>query len=85
MQTELPNELNKAKASIRKAFLAGRELTTYTGNLCGHTVDFRKIVSVLRAEGMNIVGTWCKGKDGRRYKSYKLETATGRLENDPQK
>lgn len=78
---ELPTDLQTARKRIRKAFLDGRELTTYTGNLCGHTVDFRKIVSVLRASGMNIVSSWRKGNDGRRYKAYRLETATGQLEN----
>lgn len=73
--------LQTAKERIRKAFLNGLVLTTYTGNLCGHTVDFRKIVSVLRASGMNIVSTWRKGNDGRKYKVYRLETATGHLEN----
>ena len=63
--------LNTAKALIRAAFERGEVLTTYTGNQIGHTVDFRKIVSVLIDEGMNIE-SWWNEQDGRRWKSYRL-------------
>ncbi len=63
--------LNTAKARIRAAFERGEVLTTYTGNRTGHTVDFRKIVSMLRREGLNIVSEWNEG-NGKRWKSYRL-------------
>lgn len=66
-------QLQKSTGRLRLAFLAGMELTTYSGNRLGGTVDFRKIVSNLRKEGLNIVGTWRQGADGRRFKTYKIE------------
>lgn len=67
----METNLNTAKALIRAAFERGEVLTTYTGNQIGHTVDFRKIVSVLIDEGMNIE-SWWNEQDGRRWKSYRL-------------
>lgn len=72
--SKLPEALEGAKMRIKQAFIAGRKLTTYTGNQIGHTVDFRKIVSTLRGEGMNIVSSWEQNeKDHRRFKAYWLE------------
>lgn len=72
--SELPEALDGAKRRIRQAFMAGRKLTTYTGNMIGNTVDFRKVVSSLRGEGMNIVDSWERNEtDNRRYKSYWLD------------
>lgn len=64
------NPLSTAKALIKAAFERGEKLTTYTGNKVGHTVDFRKIVSVLRDEGFAISDSWETASDGRRFKVY---------------
>ena len=77
--SELPEALDGAKRRIQQAFIAGRKLTTYTGNKIGRTVDFRKIVSTLRGEGMNIVDSWERNEtDNRRFKVYRLERNTDR-------
>lgn len=77
--SELPQALDGAKRRIKQAFIAGRKLTTYTGNKIGHTVDFRKIVSTLRGEGMNIVDRWERNEtDNRRFKVYRLERNTNK-------
>lgn len=44
------------KLLIRQAFERGERLTTFTGNQIGHTVDFRKVVSELRDEGISDKG-----------------------------
>lgn len=67
---------SEIKQTIREAFRRGEELTTLTGNIIGHTVDFRKIVSDLRAEGMNIVDYW-KQDNGKRFKVYFLRKRNG--------
>lgn len=64
------DQLNTAKKLIRAAFAQGQRLTTFTGNQIGHTVDFRKIVSLLRDEGFTIKDYWEKAPDGRKYKVY---------------
>ena len=61
------------KVLIRRAFEQGAKLTTFTGNQIGHTVDFRKIVSDLRCDGLNIKDFWEQSTDGRKYKVYYLE------------
>lgn len=66
-------QLKQSTGRLRMAFLAGETLTTYSGNRLAGTVDFRKLVSNLRKEGLNIVGTWRQGADGRRFKTYKIE------------
>ena len=63
---------SEIKQAIRNAFKRGEKLTTLTGNILGHTVDFRKIVSDLRREGMNIVDYWTK-ENGKRFKVYFLK------------
>lgn len=60
------------KVLIRRAFEQGAKLTTFTGNQIGHTVDFRKIVSDLRCDGLNIKDFWEQATDGRKYKVYYL-------------
>lgn len=66
------SKLDTIISRIREAFSNGKELTTFTGNMIGRTVDFRKIVSVLRKEGMQIEDRWQTTQDGRRYKIYFL-------------
>ena len=61
------------KLLIRQAFERGERLTTFTGNQIGHTVDFRKVVSELRDEGLPIKDYWEKASDGRKFKVYYLE------------
>lgn len=60
------------KALVKAAFERGERLTTHTGNKIGETVDFRKIVSVLRREGMEIKDHWTKN-DKARFKVYYLQ------------
>lgn len=73
-------QLETAKKLIRAAFVKGLNLTTYTGNKIGHTVDFRKIVSRLREEGFAIKDHWEKASDGRKYKVYYHEKQGPKLE-----
>lgn len=65
--------LEKAKARIKQAFLGGAVMTSKAGNYIGHTVDFRKCVSRLRREGLNIRDRWeANPNDGRKFKVYFL-------------
>ena len=48
----MDDSLNTAKARIRAAFESGIRMTTAQGNRIGKTVDFRKIVSLLKSEGI---------------------------------
>ena len=61
----------QAMAKIKEAFIAGEKLTTAQGNRLAHTVDFRKIVSRLRKNGMVINDTWSE-HNGHRFKVYFL-------------
>lgn len=70
----MDGNLRTAKARIKAAFTAGMRMTTAEGNDVGSTVDFRKIVSMLKQEGFEIDSYW-NGKDGRRWKTY-YHTAT---------
>ena len=73
-QNIYPEQLETAKARIRAAFIEGQTLTTFTGNSLGQTVDFRKIVSLLRNEGLPIKDCWERNPtDGRQYTAYFLE------------
>lgn len=66
--------LVKAKARIKQAFLGGAVMTSKAGNYIGHTVDFRKCVSRLRREGLNIRDRWeANPDDGRKFKVYYLD------------
>lgn len=66
--------LARAKAHIKQAFLGGAVMTSKDGNRVGHTVDFRKCVSRLRREGLNIRDRWeTNPGDGRKFKVYFLE------------
>lgn len=65
--------LSRAKRLIREAFLDGIEMSSNLGNRIGHTVDFRKCVSRLRREGMDIRDRWeANPNDGRKFKVYYL-------------
>lgn len=64
----------KAKHHIKMAFLGGAVMTSKDGNRVGHTVDFRKCVSRLRREGLDIRDRWeTNPRDGRKFKVYFLE------------
>ncbi len=66
--------LSRAKAHIKQAFLGGAEMTSKDGNRIGRTVDFRKCVSRLRREGLDIRDRWeTNPGDGRKFKVYFLE------------
>ena len=66
--------LTRAKAHIKQAFLRGEVMTSKDGNRVGRTVDFRKCVSRLRREGLNIRDRWeTNPRDGRKFKVYFLE------------
>ena len=62
-------QLLKPKSIIKAALLGGKIITTSLGNRIARTVDFRKIISRLRAEGMNIQDEWLTN-NGRRFKKY---------------
>lgn len=61
--------LKLAKARIRAALESGIRMTTAQGNRIGQTVDFRKIISRLKAEGFDVKSYWNE-RDGRRWKTY---------------
>lgn len=65
----MDGNINTAKARIKSAFSAGMRMTTAQGNRIGNTVDFRKIVSLLKHEGFEIKSYW-NDKNGRRWKTY---------------
>lgn len=67
--------LAEPQKKIKAALLSGIRLTTAQGNRMAQTVDFRKIISRLRKEGMAIKWFWNvrKDPDGKivaRYKTY---------------
>lgn len=71
--------LNASKQRIKAALLAGIRLTTAQGNRLARTVDFRKIVSCLRNEGLEIKDFWNirkdqKGRTVARYKTYYIDS-----------
>lgn len=73
-RSELPAQLRGAKAKIKAAFINGVVMTSDEGNEIGKTVDARKVISVLRREGMNIKDYWDTNLlDKRRFKRYYLE------------
>ena len=75
-QNLYPEQLQTAKARIRAAFNEGQRLTSHEGNRVGHTVDFRKIVSMLRDEGEPIKDYWAQNpEDKRKSKVYYREQA----------
>ena len=73
------NTINAPKQRIKAALLAGIRLTTAQGNRLASTVDFRKIISRLREEGLEIKDFWNirKDREGRtvaRYKTYYIDS-----------
>lgn len=60
------------KDKIKDLFLTGQTLTSCGAAKDFVTADLRKIISVLRAEQMNIVDKWVKSKEGKKYKEYWL-------------
>lgn len=65
----MDGNLITAKALIKSAFTAGIRMTTAQGNRIGKTVDFRKIVSLLKQDGFEIKSYW-NSRNGRRWKTY---------------
>jgi len=57
------------KQAIKQSFEAGNTLTTLDGLKLFRTLEMRKFVSMLRAEGMSIQDRWVE-KNGKRYKEY---------------
>lgn len=73
------NTIDAPKQRIKAALLAGIRLTTAQGNRLASTVDFRKIISRLREEGLEIKDFWNirKDREGRtvaRYKTYYINS-----------
>lgn len=73
------NTIYAPKQWIKAALLAGIRLTTAQGNRLASTVDFRKIISRLREEGLEIKDFWNirKDREGRtvaRYKTYYIDS-----------
>lgn len=65
----MDKNLEAAQARIRAALKSGIRMTTAQGNRIGQTVDFRKIVSRLKAAGFEVKSYWNEW-DGRRWKTY---------------
>lgn len=61
---------------IREMFKAGRILTSCGAAEAYETADLRKIISVLRAKGMDIVDRWKKSSTGKKHKEYFLREFT---------
>lgn len=68
---------------IRHMFRSGQILTSCGAAESYATADLRKIISVLRASGMDIVDRWKKSKGGKRYKEYFLREFTPKDEAPP--
>lgn len=66
------NQQPTIQLAIIQLLLKGSELTTYTGNKLCSTVDFRKQISVLRAQGLPIKDRW-EQSHKKRYKVYWLD------------
>lgn len=82
--------LSEPQRRIKSAFLSGITMTTAQGNRIGQTVDFRKIVTRLKREGIDIKSYWNIRKDQNgqtvaRYKTYyygnPLPAKGSRMEN----
>lgn len=65
----MDGNLRTAKSRIQMALKSGMYLTTAQGNRIGSTVDFRKIISLLKREGFEVKSFWNE-KSGRRWKTY---------------
>jgi hypothetical protein len=65
------NNEQKIQTKILCQLLAGKALTTLTGNDLANTVDFRKAISLLRHKGYPILDEWIKN-ERKRYKRYWL-------------
>lgn len=61
---------------IREMFKAGRILTSCGAAEAYETADLRKIISVLRGKGMDIVDRWKKSSTGKKHKEYFLREFT---------
>ena len=73
------NTIDAPKQRIKAALLAGIRLTTVQDNRLASTVHFRKIISRLREEGLEIKDFWNirKDREGRtvaRYKTYYIDS-----------
>ena len=73
------NTIDAPKQRIKAALLGGIRLTTAQGNRLASTVDFRKIISRLREEGLEIKDFWnvrkdCEGRTVARYKTYYIDS-----------
>ena len=71
--------LSEPQKKIKAALLSGIRLTTAQGNRMAQTVDFRKIISRLKKDGMAIKWFWNarKDQDGKivaRYNPYYCES-----------
>lgn len=61
---------------IREMFKAGKILTSCGAAEAYETADLRKIISVLRGKGMDIVDRWKKSSTGKKHKEYFLREFT---------
>lgn len=66
------NQIITIQMAVIQLLLQGKQLTTYTGNKLCHTVDFRKRISVLRAQDWPIKDRW-EQSGKKRYKVYWLD------------
>lgn len=71
----METQLDRPKRLIKAALLSGKRMTSAEGNREGNTVDFRKVVSRLKKEGMPISSYWTT-TNGHRYKIYFYQNNT---------
>lgn len=72
-KSELPGAKPNLQRQILEALIDGEELTTLTGLQKFKTLEMRKFVSNLRAEGWKIADRWAKNPGSeKRYKVYYL-------------
>lgn len=71
METTQPKKTTKQK--IKEILLSGTVLTSCGTAEIYLTADFRKYVSDLRKEGLNIIDEWTTSSTGKRFKNYWLK------------
>lgn len=71
VQPTLPfPEKETLKEKVRAALLNGRQLTTLDAMRDFNSVDLRKLISLLRREGMAISDKWATSTNRKRFKIY---------------
>lgn len=81
MQTEAENNRLKksTKDKIKEMFLAGHIMTSCDAAGEFVTADLRKYVSMLKREGLDIIGEWMKSENGKHFKKYWLKKEQSKI------